>query len=158
MRVLLGGKYWTLRFSGNLKDYGSMVDPGNAEGRLIRIGTFSSVATHWLPQIIREFQKSYPNIDYELLLGDYTEIEELVLEKVTGLIFMGLDNSKLHQFFNGKVDKIVDVQSMEDCVKEAYKMAKPGETVLLSPCCASFDLFQNYEDRGKQFKSYVRNL
>lgn len=90
--------------------------------------------------------------------NDYTEIEELVLEKVTGLIFMGLDNSKLHQFFNGKVDKIVDVQSMEDCVKEAYKMAKPGETVLLSPCCASFDLFQNYEDRGKQFKSYVRNL
>lgn len=90
--------------------------------------------------------------------NDYTEIEELVLEKVTGLIFMGLDNSKLHQFFNGKVDKIVDVQSMEDCVKEAYKMAKPGETVLLSPCCSSFDLFQNYEDRGKQFKSYVRNL
>ncbi len=90
--------------------------------------------------------------------NDYSEIEELVKEKVSALIFMGIDNSKLHQFFDGKVPTIVDVKSMEDCVKEAYKLAKPGETVLLSPCCASFDLFKDYEDRGKQFKQYVRNL
>lgn len=90
--------------------------------------------------------------------NDYTEIEELVIEKVSGLIFLGVDNSKLHEFFDGKVENIADAHSMEECVNTAYKMAKPGETVLLSPCCASFDLFQNYEDRGKQFKSCVRNL
>lgn len=90
--------------------------------------------------------------------NDYTEIEELVKEKVSALIFMGVDNSKLHSFFDGKIDTIVDVKSMEECVKAAYKLAKPGETVLLSPCCASFDLFKNYEDRGDQFKSYVRKL
>ena len=71
---------------------------------------------------------------------------------------MGLDNDPLHKFFDGKCDKIVDVQSMEDAVNAAYQMANDGETVLLSPCCASFDLFQNYEDRGRQFKKCVRNL
>ncbi len=90
--------------------------------------------------------------------NDYSEIEELVREKVTGLIFMGLDNSALHKFFDGKVEKIVDVQSMEDAVNAAYNMATAGDTVLLSPCCASFDLFENYEDRGRQFKNCVRNL
>ena len=90
--------------------------------------------------------------------NNYSEIEEMVKEKVSALILLGADNSKLHQFFDGKVEKIIDVQSMEACVKEAYKLAKPGETVLLSPSCASFDLFKNYEDRGKQFKEYVRKL
>ena len=90
--------------------------------------------------------------------NDYSEIEELVREKVTGLIFLGLDNKALHTYFGGKIENIVDVQSMEDAVNEAYKMASVGETVLLSPCCASFDLFKNYEDRGKQFKNCVRNL
>jgi len=90
--------------------------------------------------------------------NDYSEIEELVTEKVKGLIFMGLDNKPLHSFFDGKVEKIVDVQSMEDAVKRAYEIASEGDSVLLSPCCASFDLFQNYEDRGKQFKSCVRSL
>ncbi|NLO70595.1 MAG: UDP-N-acetylmuramoyl-L-alanine--D-glutamate ligase [Porphyromonadaceae bacterium] len=90
--------------------------------------------------------------------NDYSEIEELVKEKVTALIFLGADNSRLHAFFDGKVEKIVDVKSMEECVKTAYELADPGETVLLSPCCASFDLFKNYEDRGDQFKKYVRNL
>ena len=90
--------------------------------------------------------------------NDYSEIEELVKGKVKGLIFMGLDNAPLHKYFDGKVQNIVDVQSMEDAVNEAYKMAGEGETVLLSPCCASFDLFNNYEDRGKQFKNCVRNL
>lgn len=90
--------------------------------------------------------------------NDYTEIEELVSQKVSALVFMGKDNTALHAFFDGKKDKIVDVASMKNAVDEAYKLAKPGETVLLSPCCASFDLFQNYEDRGKQFKECVRNL
>ena len=90
--------------------------------------------------------------------NDYSEIEELVKGRVKGLIFMGLNNEPLHKFFDGKVEKIVDVQSMEDAVKASYEMAESGDTVLLSPCCASFDLFQNYEDRGKQFKSCVRNL
>jgi len=90
--------------------------------------------------------------------NDYSEIEELVSTKVKGLIFMGVDNSALHTFFDGKISNIVDVQSMEDAVKAAYNMAKSGDTVLLSPCCASFDLFKSYEDRGKQFKNCVRNL
>ena len=90
--------------------------------------------------------------------NDYSEIEELVKEKVTGMIFLGVDNEKLHLFFDGKVEKIADARSMQECVQAAYNMAKPGETVLLSPCCASFDLFENYEDRGNQFKVCVRNL
>ncbi|MDR0232269.1 MAG: UDP-N-acetylmuramoyl-L-alanine--D-glutamate ligase [Dysgonamonadaceae bacterium] len=90
--------------------------------------------------------------------NDYSEIENLVKEKCHTLIFMGVDNSKLHQFFDGKVAHIIDTNSMEDAVKQAYKIAKKGDTVLLSPCCASFDLFKNYEDRGEQFKYYVRRL
>jgi len=90
--------------------------------------------------------------------NDYAEIEELVTEKVKGLIFLGLDNRALHSFFDGKIENIVDVQSMEEAVKAAYDMAYFGDSVLLSPCCASFDLFLNYEDRGKQFKNCVRNL
>ena len=90
--------------------------------------------------------------------NDYSEIEELVLSKATGLIFIGVDNSALHKFFDGKIANIVDVQSMEDAVNKAYQMATDGDTVLLSPCCASFDLFKNYEDRGRQFKNCVRNL
>lgn len=90
--------------------------------------------------------------------NDYSEIEALVHDKVKALIFMGLDNSPLHKFFDGKVSKITDVQSIEDAVTTAYEMASAGDTVLLSPCCASFDLFKSYEDRGKQFKACVRNL
>lgn len=90
--------------------------------------------------------------------NDYSEIEDLVKEKVLGLVFMGIDNTALHKFFDGKVDKIVDARSMEEAVKASFSMAKEGDTVLLSPCCASFDLFKNYEDRGSQFKSCVRNL
>jgi UDP-N-acetylmuramoylalanine--D-glutamate ligase len=90
--------------------------------------------------------------------NDYTEIELLVKEKCRALIFLGVDNTKLHAFFDGKVDTICDAHSMEEAVKQAYKIAELGDTVLLSPCCASFDLFQNYEDRGKQFKNQVRHL
>lgn len=90
--------------------------------------------------------------------NDYSEIEQMVSEKVRSLIFLGEDNSSLHGFFDDKVDTIVDVKSMDEAVKQAYLMAKSGDTVLLSPSCASFDLFENYEDRGRQFKSCVRNL
>lgn len=90
--------------------------------------------------------------------NDYTEIANLVKEKCVGLIYLGLHNEKLHNFFDSFGLPIADVQSMEDAVQAAYRMAKKGETVLLSPCCASFDLFKSYEDRGEQFKKYVRNL
>jgi UDP-N-acetylmuramoylalanine--D-glutamate ligase len=90
--------------------------------------------------------------------NDYTEIEQLVKEKVRALIFLGVDNKKLHKFFDGKIDIIEDAGSMSECVDIAYRIAQKGDTVLLSPCCASFDLFKNYEDRGEQFKKYVREL
>lgn len=90
--------------------------------------------------------------------NDYSEIADLVREKCSGLIYLGLHNEKLHNFFDGFGLPVADVQSMKDAVQAAYKMAKPGEIVLLSPCCASFDLFNSYEDRGDQFKKYVRAL
>lgn len=90
--------------------------------------------------------------------NDYSPLYDLVKEKVRVLICMGLHNEKLHENFADKVDVILDVTSAEDAVKKAYELAIPGETVLLSPCCASFDLFKSYEDRGKQFKEAVRAL
>jgi UDP-N-acetylmuramoylalanine--D-glutamate ligase len=90
--------------------------------------------------------------------NDYSEIADLVKEKCVGLIYMGLHNEKLHDFFDSFGLPVADVQSIQDAVNAAYKMAKPGETVLLSPCCASFDLFKSYEDRGEQFKACVRAL
>jgi UDP-N-acetylmuramoylalanine--D-glutamate ligase len=104
------------------------------------------------------------NTPLVLILGgtdkgnDYTEIEELVKKKVRALIFLGKENGKLHTFFDGKVAQIEEAGSMEEAVKKAYRLAVKGDTVLLSPCCASFDLFKNYEDRGDQFKHCVRNL
>lgn len=90
--------------------------------------------------------------------NDYTEIEALVKEKVSALICLGVDNSKLHAFFDGKVSHIEDAGSMKEAVEAAYRLAKKGDTVLLSPCCASFDLFKSYEDRGTQFKEMVKSL
>jgi UDP-N-acetylmuramoylalanine--D-glutamate ligase len=90
--------------------------------------------------------------------NDYSEIDELVKEKCCYLIFMGKDNSKLIKHFERMGIEFASVGSMEDAVKSAYAVAKDGETVLLSPCCASFDLFKNYEDRGEQFIQCVRNL
>jgi len=90
--------------------------------------------------------------------NDYTEIEDLVKEKCSGLVYLGLHNEKLHDFFDRMGLPVCDVQSMKDAVEASYQMAKKGETVLLSPCCASFDLFKSYEDRGDQFKKYVCDL
>ena len=90
--------------------------------------------------------------------NDYSEIEKFVKEKVTAIVCMGKDNNKIKYFFNGKVPVISDTHSIEDAVAECARLAKPGETVLLSPCCASFDLFKSYEDRGRQFKDLVHKL
>jgi len=90
--------------------------------------------------------------------NDYSEIESLVVEKVKVLIFLGLDNSKLHSFFDRKSKLIFDAGSMQEALTIAYEKAEKGDTVLLSPCCASFDLFKNYEDRGDQFKEGVLKL
>lgn len=90
--------------------------------------------------------------------NDYKEIEQLVKEKVRALIFLGKDNRALHNFFDGMVPLILDAESMPEAVSLAYDVAQKGDVVLLSPSCASFDLFENYEDRGDQFKNCVRNL
>jgi UDP-N-acetylmuramoylalanine--D-glutamate ligase len=90
--------------------------------------------------------------------NDYNEIADLVREKCSGLVYLGLHNEKLHDFFDSMGLPVADVQSMKDAVEAAARMAKEGETVLLSPCCASFDLFKSYEDRGTQFKECVRAL
>ena len=90
--------------------------------------------------------------------NDYDELMSLVREKVKGIICLGVDNQKLFNTFNSVVDVMIETTSMTEAVKIAQKMAEKGDTVLLSPCCASFDLFENYEDRGRQFKNAVHNL
>ena len=90
--------------------------------------------------------------------NDYEELFSFVNEKVKAIICLGVDNEKLFNTFGNMVDIIVETQFMSEAVKIAYKIAEAGDTVLLSPACASFDLFENYEDRGRQFKAAVRNL
>ena len=90
--------------------------------------------------------------------NDYTPLLELAREKVKAIICMGLDNAKIHEAFGPIVPQMHDVTSADDAVKLASRLAAPGDVVLLSPCCASFDLFRNYEDRGRKFKEAVRNL
>ena len=90
--------------------------------------------------------------------NDYNEIKELVKQKCSGLVYLGADNAKLHANFDELGIPVRDTHSMKECVEACYEMARPGDTVLLSPCCASFDLFTNMEDRGEQFKTLVRSL
>ncbi|MEC3907083.1 UDP-N-acetylmuramoyl-L-alanine--D-glutamate ligase [Tamlana sp. 2201CG12-4] len=90
--------------------------------------------------------------------NNYEELFSFVNEKVKAIICLGVDNDKLMNTFGNMVDVIIETQFMNEAVKIAYKLAEPGDNVLLSPACASFDLFENYEDRGRQFKEAVRNL
>ena len=90
--------------------------------------------------------------------NDYSEIDELVKEKCHTLVFMGLHNEKLREHFGGFGLNIIDTDNLHDAIQGAYEAAQEGDTVLLSPCCASFDLFKSYEDRGEQFMAAVRNL
>ncbi|MBS1588445.1 MAG: UDP-N-acetylmuramoyl-L-alanine--D-glutamate ligase [Bacteroidetes bacterium] len=90
--------------------------------------------------------------------NDYNEIAELVKDKVKAIVCMGIDNKPIHLAFDDMVNDVVDTQSATDAVNAAYALAEKGDAVLLSPACASFDLFKNYEDRGRQFKEAVRSL
>jgi UDP-N-acetylmuramoylalanine--D-glutamate ligase len=90
--------------------------------------------------------------------NDYNELMSLVREKVKAIICLGVDNKKIIDVFGNVVDIMIEVTNMEDAVKMAQRLTEKGDTVLLSPACASFDLFENYEDRGNQFKQAVRNL
>lgn len=89
--------------------------------------------------------------------NDYSLIKELVEEKVKAIVCMGTDNAKIHEAFDGVV-KLVDTASAQEAVQASFSLASPGDVVLLSPACASFDMFKNYEDRGKQFKDAVKSL
>ncbi len=90
--------------------------------------------------------------------NDYSELMPLVREKVKAIICLGMDNTKLKEAFGNVIDLMVETYSMEEAVKVAYKIGERGDAVLLSPACASFDLFKNYEDRGDQFKNAIKNL
>jgi UDP-N-acetylmuramoylalanine--D-glutamate ligase len=90
--------------------------------------------------------------------NDYGQLTELVKAKVKAIICLGLDNSKIIEAFTDSCDMIVETASMDEAVRTSYMLGRKGDTVLLSPACASFDLFENYEDRGNQFKNNVRKL
>ena len=90
--------------------------------------------------------------------NDYSVLRELVKDKVKAIVCLGVDNAKIHAAFEDLTKTICDTTSAEEAVKRARELAEKGDVVLLSPCCASFDLFKNYEDRGEQFKEAVRNL
>lgn len=90
--------------------------------------------------------------------NDYNELMQLVREKVKAIVCLGVDNQKIIHAFGNVVDVVTETTSMTEAVKMASRLAEKGDTVLLSPACASFDLFESYEDRGKQFKAAVQNL
>jgi UDP-N-acetylmuramoylalanine--D-glutamate ligase len=90
--------------------------------------------------------------------NDYSELMSLVHEKVKAIICLGVDNKKIIDAFGNIVDMMIEVSSMKDAVTMSQRLAEKGDSVLLSPACASFDLFENYEDRGNQFKNAVQHL
>jgi UDP-N-acetylmuramoylalanine--D-glutamate ligase len=90
--------------------------------------------------------------------NDYNSLRDLVRAKVKAIICLGVDNAKIHDAFKDLVATIVDTKSADEAVQTAYYLGKKGDTVLLSPACASFDLFENYEERGNLFKKAVREL
>lgn len=90
--------------------------------------------------------------------NDYSELVPLVKKKVRAIVCLGIDNSKILSAFEGIVDNMIETKSMQDAVRAAYMLGRKGDAVLLSPACASFDLFKNYEDRGDQFKKEIKNL
>jgi UDP-N-acetylmuramoylalanine--D-glutamate ligase len=90
--------------------------------------------------------------------NEYEMLNDLVKEKVKAIVCLGKDNKKIHEAFGGIVSDITDTLSASEAVSVAYQKGKKGDVVLLSPCCASFDLFKNYEDRGRQFKAAVKAL
>ena len=90
--------------------------------------------------------------------NDYSELQNLVSHKVKAIICLGVDNSKIHKAFENSVSSIIDTTTAQEAVRTSYYLGKKGDTVLLSPACASFDLFENYEERGNEFKKAVREL
>ena len=93
-----------------------------------------------------------------MVFNDYADLVDLARDKVKALICLGKDNEKLHRAFGDHIETVIDASSMEEAVQQAYYLADKGETVLLSPACASFDLFENFEERGWKFKEAVRKL
>jgi UDP-N-acetylmuramoylalanine--D-glutamate ligase len=90
--------------------------------------------------------------------NNYADLIDLVKNKVKAIVCLTKDSSKIRKAFEGSVTQIVDVQTADQAVRASYDLSREGDTVLLSPACASFDLFENYEDRGRQFKAAVRKL
>ena len=90
--------------------------------------------------------------------NDYSSIKDLVKEKVKAIVCMGVDNRKIHEAFGNEVELIINTSNAKDAVQSAFHFANKGDVILLSPACASFDLFKNYEDRGQQFKNAVKEL
>ncbi|MFI5221118.1 MAG: UDP-N-acetylmuramoyl-L-alanine--D-glutamate ligase [Bacteroidia bacterium] len=146
----------------------SLSDFQNIEHRLERVGTIGGI------EFINDSKATNVNSAWYALESlekpaiwiaggvdkgnDYSILKDIVKEKVRIIVCMGLDNRKIHEAFRTDVDMIVNTTSAKEAVHVAYKLAKPGEIVLLSPACASFDLFKNYEDRGRQFKNEVKEL
>jgi UDP-N-acetylmuramoylalanine--D-glutamate ligase len=146
----------------------SMMDFQNVEHRLEKVSTIGGV------EFINDSKATNVNSTWYALESmeketiwiaggvdkgnDYSLLKEMVKEKVRIIVCMGLDNRKIHEAFAADVDMIVNTSSAKEAVHVAHRLAKPGEAVLLSPACASFDLFKNYEDRGRQFKNAVKEL